>query len=1484
MPDLEPESWSDATLKPEHGHPRLVRADLPHGSGDNMPSRIGRYIVIDELGAGGMGVVYAAYDPELDRKVAIKLMYAEADSGRAHRSQALLLREAQALAKLSHPNIVAIHDVGVYAGQVFVAMEFVAGRTVRGWREEAARDWQEILAVFVQAGRGLMAAHAVGLVHRDVKPDNLLVGDDGRVRVADFGVARHDPTHEVELSSTQASGARALATVAGRGARVGTPAYMAPEQHDNEGVGPHSDQFSFCVALYEALYGQRPFLGDTATALIGAIERGVPRRPDTAVKLPVWLERAVLRGLAPDPADRWPSMQALLDVLALERDVRRARWRRRALYAALFVLAGVALYLGGRALQDRRAREQVEAAAQERLKVAAAGIDRLLARGRRAEAEEALRAFVGEPEHRASRAATDAWLLWAERMEAAGDSAANLGAVVEAYTGLPADDPREAPIYLRIARLFRAQWRFDELATLARHAGDRWPGEVATPVWSGLRADAALARRDIAGFLAEVDGGQAGRAREDVAPVLRALNAVSFTALVGEVAHPLDLEGDGRLEVAVFSGPDRGVALDIHRMDAALTPLHTLGPDPALEATVLHANPLSRGPGQPAHIIAHIDGETRLYEVGAGGLKTALAWPDDHVQAVTGADLDGDGMRELYVGTGSYTRKLHRLAPDAEGRWQRSSAHPQTEETGSDINALVSGDFDGDGREELAVAVGPWRAYDVRILQAARGGGLEVGARWRIGHVRALAALRGADGATLLAIAKDNGASSKLAFSASKPDGEPPGLYIVRRRGAELVTVFRVPFPAPDGATQIGHPRLMFSGDIDGDGLDDLVLRYEAPAQRAYATTLIWRQLADGSFVPAALGHVIPQLLGNFDDDPALELLVRTRRGDEEVLAVLGVGDEPLAPVEAPHVPALASELADPVLARAWSRAEDLAGFGLYAAAAEALERRTALAQTREDGRAVRRRAAELYAAAGDHARAAAGHEALAQDGDVDAALAAIDGYERALRLADALRVARAVLGRDDASVEQRARARAASERLAAVVERRDAFELRFDRPLAPSWRISEPLALRVDRVRGALTVDAFGDLGDLMSLPIDLTGGALTLDVELDVERAEWGGQLAVSVRRETGEEVLTLGVTAGGGGGYLRRYSIFTSPESQGRHDFGLIETDDPGVRSTHVLQARLLPEQRMIDFEERGSRPERRSLALKQALRPGRHVLVLRATGVESHGAQQLRAQVRRISIAGAQLAAADAPPGVEHAGADQDVARALVTGQWRDALAGPPRGGLVALWRAVAVAELGRVREAMVALAALDCADPALRQRLRHLLRMRTSPAAPLLRAALGPCYAGLLSEALVVATRMHLDAELQRTWLTLGADLDDLPDLEPAQADIKAELWTMRAAAWQAVGDLDQAARDLDGAARLRERAAHGVDEQLAELELRRAEVHALRGRTAEAFAAVARALERTGARSFMAERLALSARLQPLQTDPRWRALLAGRP
>lgn len=297
---------------------------------------MGRYVVLEPIGHGGMGVVLAAFDPELGRKVAIKLLHATAGRGSLGRSR--MLREAQALARLSHENVVAVHDVGVADGRVFIAMEFVAGVTLSAWLTNNERSWPEIIKVFVDAGRGLAAAHAAGLVHRDFKPHNVLIGDDGRARVTDFGLARSRPgrdssggdsLHESmersvgEIATGELSVETEL-TLTRTGDHVGTPAYMAPEQFDGGEVDPNADQFSFCVALYEALYGERPFAGRTAAEIMRQIHRGRVRAAAAGRTVPPWLRRAVLRGLRSQPNLRWPSMNELLNVLSADR-FRRAR-------------------------------------------------------------------------------------------------------------------------------------------------------------------------------------------------------------------------------------------------------------------------------------------------------------------------------------------------------------------------------------------------------------------------------------------------------------------------------------------------------------------------------------------------------------------------------------------------------------------------------------------------------------------------------------------------------------------------------------------------------------------------------------------------------------------------------------------------------------------------------------------------------------------------------------------------------------------------------------------------------------------------------------------------------------------------------------------------------------------------------------------------------------------------------------------------------
>ncbi|MCA9715618.1 MAG: serine/threonine protein kinase, partial [Myxococcales bacterium] len=231
---------------------------------------VGRYVVLSTLGAGAMGVVYAAHDPELDRKVALKLLSPGAARDRAASSieaRTRLVREAQALAKLSHPNVIAVHDVGEHDGGVWLAMEFVEGVTLTEWLARR-RGWREVLEVLRAAGRGLAAAHEAKLLHRDFKPDNVMVGRDGRTRVMDLGLARviegaDEETLELSVSDALGDDARAdsaalTTTVTRAGALLGTPSYMSPEQFKGQGADTRSDVFSFCVTLWEALYGERP--------------------------------------------------------------------------------------------------------------------------------------------------------------------------------------------------------------------------------------------------------------------------------------------------------------------------------------------------------------------------------------------------------------------------------------------------------------------------------------------------------------------------------------------------------------------------------------------------------------------------------------------------------------------------------------------------------------------------------------------------------------------------------------------------------------------------------------------------------------------------------------------------------------------------------------------------------------------------------------------------------------------------------------------------------------------------------------------------------------------------------------------------------------------------------------------------------------------------------------------------------------------------
>lgn len=299
-------------------------SDAPPRPGDVM----GRYVILRGLGRGGMGMVFLAYDPMLDRTVALKLLRADRSTPEL---AARLQREAQSLARIAHPNVVRVFDAGTWGGRVYMTMEHVEGETLRTWLDSTARSTAEVVRLFADVARGLAATHAAGFVHRDVKPDNILVGRDNVARLADFGLVGWDQKTQ-STAGEQAVSERAAAhtSLTDPGAAMGTPGYLAPEQLSGGKALAATDQFGYCTSLWEALFGSRPVADQT---------------PRTDAAVPVWLQDVVCRGLRLEPHDRWPSMDALL--AALGRDPSAARRRRRqraALMTTMVTLAGLTVY------------------------------------------------------------------------------------------------------------------------------------------------------------------------------------------------------------------------------------------------------------------------------------------------------------------------------------------------------------------------------------------------------------------------------------------------------------------------------------------------------------------------------------------------------------------------------------------------------------------------------------------------------------------------------------------------------------------------------------------------------------------------------------------------------------------------------------------------------------------------------------------------------------------------------------------------------------------------------------------------------------------------------------------------------------------------------------------------------------------------------------------------------------------------------------
>jgi tetratricopeptide (TPR) repeat protein/tRNA A-37 threonylcarbamoyl transferase component Bud32 len=476
---------------------------------------IGRFEVIAPIGSGAMGRVVRARDPELGREVAIKVRHAEARLDAD--GEIRLRREAQALARLNHPAVVAVHEVGHHDGATYIAMEHVEGLTLEAWLA-TPRTSHEVVDVMVSAGRGLAAAHAAGLVHRDVKPSNIFVTAGGVAKIGDFGLARPDQGAIAEVTSSGAGVLDLAVPLSITGALIGTPAYMSPEQLRGETATAASDQFAFCVTFYQALYGRRPFSAGGVQLLLAAIARG-PTLPATP-RMPARLRRVLVRGLAADPARRFPSMTALLAALPGRRGA--ARW-----------LAGAGL--AGAALVGAVVGGQVLAAGADPCAVPDARAAGIFAAGRVGGIEAALAAAGDAP-----AAATVRRLLtdYGRRWEATRLSACR-AATQGALSAVLRDGQRIC--------LDRRLDRVDDLATVLTAPGALRTGaagavEALPDPASCLRLDLRFADREPA-----VAGAVAVERRVDRLVNLEATGQAAQVTEADAVVAAADATGDPRL-------------------------------------------------------------------------------------------------------------------------------------------------------------------------------------------------------------------------------------------------------------------------------------------------------------------------------------------------------------------------------------------------------------------------------------------------------------------------------------------------------------------------------------------------------------------------------------------------------------------------------------------------------------------------------------------------------------------------------------------------------------------------------------------------------------------------------------------------------------------------------------------------------------------------------------------------------------------------
>ena len=1329
-------------------------ADAVDAAMPAVGERIGSYVLLTELGRGGMGRVYLAEDERLRRKVAIKFV---AVHGAAARRR--FLDEAQVTARCTHPNIVVIHDIAEHDGVPFMVLEYVRGPSLAALLRDVPLPPDQAVSIMTQVARALAHAHANGVIHRDLKPANILLGADGTAKVVDFGIARSLDQLEPERHA------------------AGTLPYMAPEQLAGGPIDPRADLFAFGVTLFQLLQGRRPLhalADDELVDHLRELDRPLPSlaalRPDLPPALTALADRCLAKPVDArigSAADVLTTLEGLSSEPAVTPKPPSSRGRRlAAAVAAAAVLAAVAVFAVAR--HERRARPaEAHAAVIARLDELFAELDRLHAAGALAEEQRLFQEFL-EAE-RDPAVIAQAWLRRADR-ELARDE---LEPARISYSAA----------YARGAAALLQHQALVGLATVYLH-GWEWDRLVAA-----IAVDATLgvAPDDQAGFLRDrsllaVRAPDTGLAPSPpTAAVAAALlhGTPSPTAAWQVVA--VDVDGDGRDEVLALE--DGALVLrggnplvERGRRDVpGIERIHCAGAGAAGAYAVT---------AKAAHFeIVELTADSPPVPIDAlrTRVPTQCAWHD----------LDGDGAVELYM---LGARALHRIVRDRDGAW-RARRH----ELGSEAWDLVGGDLDGDGRQELIVSVGEWRAYDVRVYRLAPDGALALRDRIRLGVVTDLVALgRGAGGRGTIAAWKDDVWASARHLPAGHPFGAPAGIYLLELAGDKLAVRRR--FDLPHAARIHGSNNELLAAELDGDGRVDLLVTVCDQERLFTAKSDHERRCNLVVMLAQPDGEVEVRVLGGFDavarvqadDDAADEVVAYIDAGDTPW--VLGAGSRAVPARAFPTVtsaPPPRSVAGQRAVAAAWQRAEDLAAIGLVEAAADALRRIGGFGASPAAQRDALRRAAALLRGHGQSAadvlEALSRLEAPRSRGQIDARLDALDEYLASAQLAPARRVAE-LLRADEAALSAADRGRLTGIEAELGGER---IAL-FDGALHPTWRVDPTLAHVPPGSRGLVIETLTPDRA--AEVPLVRGPGALGLVIDAQVTRTEWAGQVTFRLGpRDRAEPGAILASVWGRGGGGINRRQItcFATPLQRWDRSRPAPRADDPLALRIEVT---IVPSRRVarctitLDGEAASS---------QFAIAPGDATdWALTVEGGSSSAMTAAAARISTIEVTGFTPGAVAADPRAraafalaEHRAGDALGALAALTGADRTAWA----------TRALEVLALDELGDRPRAIALIRDAVPPTPE-LARLLRVREGQLAPVIRAALGRRVAPALLEAW--SRTIEHDLHEPRVLTATLRDLDDLPAPTAATRDSTLALLWYRGQALFLAGRPDEGRRTI----------------------------------------------------------------------------------